>query len=60
VKRIFSEGDRVLTKLRQRLTYANVMSTLAVFIAMNAGFSVTLLCGAALYAVAALLVSGLG
>jgi hypothetical protein len=27
---------------------------------MNAGFSVTLLCGAALYAVAALLVSGLG
>ncbi|HEY7058234.1 MAG TPA: hypothetical protein VH458_16985 [Vicinamibacterales bacterium] len=37
-----------------------VGATLAVFIAMNAGFSVTLLCGAALYAVAALLVSGLG
>ena len=29
------EGDRVLNKLRQRLTYANVMSTLAVFIALG-------------------------
>jgi hypothetical protein len=29
------EGDRVLRKLRQRLTYANVMSTLAVFIALG-------------------------
>ena len=32
-------------------------ATLAVFIAMNWGFSVTLLCGATLYAIAALLVS---
>ena len=30
-----SEGDRVRTRLRQRLTYANVMSTLAVFIALG-------------------------
>jgi hypothetical protein len=29
------KGDRVLNKLRQRLTYANVMSTLAVFIALG-------------------------
>jgi hypothetical protein len=29
------KGDRVLTKLRQRLSYANVMSTLAVFIALG-------------------------
>src|SRR4051812_46509807 len=30
-----SEGDRVRNQLRQRLTYANVMSTLAVFIALG-------------------------
>jgi hypothetical protein len=30
-----TEGDRVRTRLRQRLTYANVMSTLAVFIALG-------------------------
>jgi hypothetical protein len=30
-----SEGDRVRNKLRQRLTYANMMSTLAVFIALG-------------------------
>jgi hypothetical protein len=30
-----SEGDRVRPRLRQRLTYANVMSTLAVFIALG-------------------------
>jgi hypothetical protein len=29
------KGHRVLNKLRQRLTYANVMSTLAVFIALG-------------------------
>lgn len=29
------KGDRVLNKLRQRFTYANVMSTLAVFIALG-------------------------
>jgi hypothetical protein len=28
-------GDRVLGKLRQRLTYANVMATLAVFVALG-------------------------
>ena len=28
-------GDRVLASLRQRLTYANVMSTLAVFLALG-------------------------
>ena len=28
-------GDRVLGNLRQRLTYANVMSTLAVFVALG-------------------------
>jgi len=32
---IESKGDRVHTKLRRRLTYANVMSTLAVFIALG-------------------------
>jgi hypothetical protein len=32
-------------------------ATLAVFIAMNWGFSVTLLCGAAVYSIAAVLVS---
>ncbi len=30
-----AKGDRVLDKLRRRLTYANVMSTLAVFIALG-------------------------
>jgi hypothetical protein len=30
-----TEGDRVRTRVRQRLTYANVMSTLAVFIALG-------------------------
>jgi hypothetical protein len=30
-----TEGDRVRTRLRQRPTYANVMSTLAVFIALG-------------------------
>ena len=30
-----SEGDRVLSRFRSRLTYANVMSTLAVFIALG-------------------------
>jgi len=30
-----SEGDRVRNRFRQRLTYANVMSTLAVFIALG-------------------------
>ena len=33
-------------------------ATLAVFIAMNWGFSITLLCGAIVYALAALLVTG--
>ena len=28
-------GDRVLASLRRRLTYANVMSTLAVFVALG-------------------------
>ena len=30
-----AKGDRVLDKLRQRLTYANVMATIAVFIALG-------------------------
>ena len=30
-----NEGDRVLDRIRRRLTYANVMSTLAVFIALG-------------------------
>ena len=33
-----AKGERVFTRLRQRLTYANVMSTLAAFIALG-GFS---------------------
>jgi hypothetical protein len=35
VKRPDSKGDRVPSKLRPRLTYANVMSTVAVFVALG-------------------------
>jgi hypothetical protein len=40
-------GDRVLTSIRQRLTYANVMSTVAVFVALGGSSYAALQIGSA-------------